>query len=92
MIINNGTHTHRVDTCRDYRRIGRIERFAREIRRAVRLFMLRGDLACIKAERETYMRACGRGVRLGPNYLANSEREQRRIEGLISFIETRLDY
>ena len=91
LITRNGDA--RIDTGRrDYRRVSAGLLCWREIRRAVRLFVLRGELACIKSERENYSRACNRGVRLGENYLANSEREQRRIEGRIAFVESRLDY
>lgn len=83
-----------IDTGRAFRRMSWLERVLREIRRAVLLAVYRGELACLKAERETYTAAGrpGSGVRLGPEYLKNAAFEQRRLEGRISFLEARIDY
>ena len=83
-----------IDTGRAFRRMRWPERALREIRRAVLLLIFRGELACLKAERENYQAAIrpGSGITLGPQYLKNAALEQRRLEGRIAFLEARIDY
>lgn len=92
MISANSTRAHRVDTSRDYRRVSTGLLWWREIRRAVRLAWYRAQLQHLIAEREHYMRSTAPGVLIGPEYLKNTERLQRRLQGLLDFIECRLDY
>ncbi len=58
--------------------------------RALQLWCLRHELACLQEERETYLYAASNpesGIKLGPNYLADRAQQEAWLKSQIALLE-----